>query len=129
MDVSKSIVGEFLEHFLLETVSSTICEFLQMSDEEKIKYAKARMYYVTLEHYESKGKLPSFDRFKKNLKYGAEGVYSDGEEIIELNWPNRTLKRKNKFLIDSKLSLKTIKKHQQYAIQQLQDTWDFSEIY
>ena len=65
--------------------------------------------------------MPSFERYTKNLKYGPFGVYSYGFEVIELNWKNRTAKRLGK-------CSETTTRHMNYAIKNLADTWDFTEI-
>ncbi len=76
------------------------------------------MFYETLMHYEVKGKRPSFDKYKNNLRYGDESVYSYGTEVIESDWERRTAKRLGWWS-------KTTSRHQNYAITNLSDTWDF----
>ncbi len=55
------------------------------------------------------GKMPSFERYTKNLKYSALGVYSYIAHVIELNWENEPAKRLGKWS-------KTTTRHMNYGI-------------
>ena len=121
MEVLKTTVGYALKQLFPGNIAFTIASFLVESDEERTAKAKIKWWYESLTHYELKGKKPSFERYKKNLRYGPYGVYSYGTEVIELNWKNRTAKRLGKWS-------KTTSRHMKYAIKNLADTWGFKEI-
>ena len=123
MDNLKAIVGHHLSNLFSDNVAFSIATFLVSSKTEITKRAVAnmKMFYEKLTHFTVKGKMPSFERYTKNLKYGPFGVYSYGTEVIKLNWELRTAKHLGKWS-------STTSRHMNYAIQNLIDTWDFTEI-
>ena len=68
MAISKSIFGKHVEHLFLENVASKILEFLELTEDQKLEYAKRMMFYETLQAYRLKRnwKVP-FGRYKKSL--------------------------------------------------------------
>ena len=121
MNILQTIVGHHLSNLFVDNVAFNVAKLLEESEEEQAANAKRKMFYEALTHYELKGKQPSFDKYKKNLRYGAEGVYSYGTEVIALDWERRTAKRLGWWS-------RTTTKHQNYAIKNLSDTWGFNEI-
>ncbi len=107
----------------LDNVAFNIAKFLQLSKAGIARRAAEtmKMFYEKLTHYKVKGKMPSFERYTKQLKYGPFGVYSHGTEVIELNWEQRTATRLGRWS-------QTTSRHMNYAIQHLTDTWGFLEI-
>ncbi len=68
MEIIKTIVGHHVLSLLTENVALSIAEFMVEGDGERTAKAKTKWWYESLTHYELKGKKPSFERYKKNLK-------------------------------------------------------------
>ena len=118
MEAVKTIVGKHVENLFLENVAFKILEFLEMTDDQKRKNERRRGFYETLQHFRLKrGWTHHFDRYGKNLRYDDEGVYSYGNQVIELDWTKLTAKR-----------LGEPSKHMNYAIKELANEWDLKEI-
>ena len=121
MNILQTTVGHHLSNLFVDNVAFNVAKLLEESEAEQAANAKRKMFYETLTHYEHKGKKPTFEKYKANLRHGAEGVYSYGTEVIALDWERRTAKRLGWWS-------RTTAKHQNYAIQNLSDTWGFNEI-
>ena len=121
MNILHTIVGHHLSNLFVDNVAFNVAKLLEESEEEQAANAKRKMFYETLTHYEHKGKKPTFEKYKANLRYGTEGVYSYGTEVIALDWERRTAKRLGWWS-------RTTTKHQNYAIKNLSDTWGFNGI-
>ena len=121
MNILQTIVGHRLSNLFVDNVAFNVAKLLEESEEEQASNAKRKMFYKALTHYELKGKQPSFEKYKKHLRYGVEGVYSYGTAVIGLDWERRTAKRLGWWS-------RTTTKHQNYAIKHLSDTWGFNEI-
>ena len=67
MEMSKSNVGKHVEILFLESVASKISEFLELTEDQQLEYAKRLMFYETLQAYRLKRnwKVP-FEKYKKN---------------------------------------------------------------
>ncbi len=54
---------------------------------------KRNVFYETLtQDHEIKWKGPQFERYKKNLSYSADGIYSYGTKVVEWEWEHITTK-------------------------------------
>ena len=87
MEIVKTIVEHHLCKLFPEGPAIHIAAFLPVRKTEIARRAAAefKRFYEKLTHHTVKGKMPSFERYTKNLKYGPFGVYSYDTEVIELN--------------------------------------------
>ena len=70
----------------------------------------------------NKGKFLKFPRFKTNLRYNFDGLYSYyNTKIAHMNMPDRTIMMLGKWLV-------TNTTHYNYARNFLEDTYGFREI-
>ncbi len=90
MNILQTIVGHHLSNLLVDNAALNVATLLEESEEDQAANAKRKMFYKALTHYELKGKKPTFEKYKANLRYGTEGVYSYGTQVIELDWERRT---------------------------------------
>ena len=122
MDLIASItIGNLLKQLVPESVECIISTFLAEDPEERRGNEEYKTMFETLYTATKKGKKRKFDRYCKNLKYDAFGVYSYDTEVISLNWKHRTAKRLGRWS-------PTTSRHMNYAIQMLKMCYDFTEI-
>ena len=123
MEIFKTMAGQHLLKLFPEGPALHIATLLPVSKTEIAGRAAAefKRFYEKLTHYTVKGKMPSFERYTNNLKYGPFGVYSYGTEVIKLNWKHQTAKRLGRWS-------PTTSRHMNYAIQMLRICYDFKEI-
>ena len=69
----------------------------------------------------NKGKFLKFPRFKANLRYNFDGLYSYHTKIADINMQDRTIKMLGKWSVTSTT-------HYNYARNFLEDTYGFREI-
>ena len=69
----------------------------------------------------NKGKFLKFPRFKANLRYNFDGLYSYHTKIAHINMPGRTIMMLGKWSVASTT-------HYNYARNFLEDTYGFREI-
>ena len=69
MNILQTIVGHHLSNLFVDNVAFNVAKLLEESEEEQAANAKRKMFYETLTHYEHKGKKPTFDKYKANLRY------------------------------------------------------------
>ena len=121
MEILKTTVGHHLTSVFLENVAFDIAAFLAEDPEERRGKEEYKTMFETLYTATKKGKKRKFDRYCKNLKYDAFGVYSYDTEVISLNWKHRTAKRLGRWS-------PTTSRHMNYAINMLEMCYDFTEI-
>ena len=68
-----------------------------------------------------KGKMTKFPKYSNNLCYDANGIYSYGSRIADLNLDNRTIRNLGSWS-------KTSVKHYNYAKHMLKICYDFEEV-
>ena len=92
MEMSKSIVGKHVENLFLDIVASKILEFLELTEDQKLEYAKRMMFYETLQAHRLKRnwKVP-FEKYKKSL--GEDGSFQ--EFIYSLYYETSKAQKKN----------------------------------
>ena len=122
MDLIVSItIGNLLKQLVPESVACDIAALLAEDPEERRGKEEYKTMFETLYAATKKGKKRKFDRYCKNLKYDAFGVYSYDTEVIKLNWKHRTAKRLGRWST-------TTSRHMNYAINMLEICYDFTEI-
>ena len=121
MEILKTTVGHHLVNLFPENIAFSIATFLEESTKGNKSREEYETFYRTLLTAERKGKIMKFLRYSKHLRYGAFGVYSYDTEVIELNWKQRTAKRLGRWS-------PTTRRHMNYAIRILGETYDFKEI-
>ena len=121
MEIIKTTVGHHLTNLFPENVAFDIAAFLAEDPEERRGKEEYKTMFETLYAATKKGKKRKFDRYCKNLKYDAFGVYSYDTEVIKLNWKHRTAKRLGR-------RSTTTSRHMNYAINMLKMCYDFTEI-
>ena len=121
MEIIKTTVGHHLTNLFPENVAFDIATFLAEDPEERRGMEQYKSMFETLYAATKKGKKRKFDRYCKNLRYDAFGVYSYDTEVIKLNWKHRTAKRLGRWSI-------TTTKHMNYAINMLKMCYKFTEI-
>ena len=121
MEIVKTTVGHHLTSIFPENVAFDIAAFLAEDPEERRGNEEYKTMFETLYAATKKGKKRKFDRYCKNLKYDAFGVYSYNTEVISLNWKHRTAKRLGRWS-------PTTSRHRKYAINMLKMCYDFTEI-
>ena len=121
MEIIKTTVGHHLTNLFPENVAFDIATFLAEDPEERRGKEEYKTMFETLYAATKKGKKRKFDRYCKNLRYDAFGVYSYDTEVIQLNWKHRTAKRLGTWS-------KTTSTHMNYAIRMLEISYDFTEL-
>ena len=121
MEILKTTVGHHLTSVFLENVAFDIAAFLAEDPEERRGKEQYKTMFETLYRTTKKGKKIKFDRYCKNLRYDAFGVYSYDTEVIQLNWKHRTAKRLGRWS-------PTTSRHMNYAINILKMSYEFTEI-
>ena len=121
MEIIKTTVGHHLTNLFPENVAFDIAAFLEEDPEERRGNEQYKSMFETLYAATKKGKKRKFDRYCKNLRYDAFGVYSYDTEVIKLNWKHRTAKRLGRWST-------TTSRHMNYAINMLKMCYDFTEI-
>ena len=69
----------------------------------------------------NKGKFLKFPRFRTNLRYNIDGLYSYNTKIAHINMPGRTIMMLGKWSVTSTA-------HYNYARNFLEETYGFREI-
>ncbi len=69
----------------------------------------------------NKGRFLKFPRFKANLRYNFDGLYSYHTKIADINMQDRTIKMLGKWSVTSTT-------HYNYARNFLEDAYNFREI-
>ena len=119
------IVGQHLLKLFPEGPALTIAAICpRLNEQERLRNEIQLMkkIYENITHYSITRKTkPSFERYKKNLRFDAFGVYSYSNQVIALNWKDRTAKRLGKWGT-------TTGRHMNYAIKNLSDTYGFREL-
>ena len=69
----------------------------------------------------NKGRFLKFPRFKANLRYNFDGLYSYHTKIADINMQDRTIKMLGKWSVTST-------RHYNYARNFLEDAYGFREI-
>jgi hypothetical protein len=113
-------MSQHLLHTFLDIIAYNIAELLEESEAEKEADVKRKIFYETPTHCTLKGKRASFGKYTNNLKFRADGIYSYGAKVIELDWERRTAKRLGKWF-------PTISKHPERAMHKLIETWSFED--
>ena len=121
MKIIKTTVGHHLTNLFPESVAFDIATFLAEDPEERRGMEEYKTMFETLYAATKKGKKRKFDRYCKNLRYDAFGVYSYDTEVIKLNWKHRTAKRLGRWS-------PTTSRHMNYAINMLEMSYNFTEI-
>ena len=122
MDLILSLtVGNLLRQCVPENVECIISTFLAEDPEERRGKEEYKTMFETLYAATKKGKKRKFDRYCKNLRYDAFGVYSYDTEVIQLNWKHKTAKRLGRWS-------PTTSRHMNYAINMLKMCFNFTEI-
>ena len=121
MEIIKTTVGHHLTNLFPESVAFDIATFLAEDPEERRGKEEYKTMFETLYTATKKGKKRKFDRYCKNLRYDAFGVYSYDTEVIKLNWKHKTAKRLGRWS-------PTTSRHMNYAINMLEMCYDFTEI-
>ncbi len=88
MDVVKTTVEHHLLKMFPEGPALHIATVVPRSKTELARRAAERLkyFYGKLTHQTMNGRWPSFERYTKNVKYNAFGVYSYSTQVIDLNW-------------------------------------------
>ena len=124
MESIKTIVGQHLQKLFPEGPAPIIAAFCpRLSEQERLRneIQLMKQIYENITHYSITRKTePSFERYKKNLRFDSFGVYSYSIQVIALK-KDRTVKRLGKWGI-------TTGRHMNYAIKNLSDTWGFQEL-
>ncbi len=110
-----------MTNLFLENVAFDIAAFLAEDPEERGGKEECKTMFETLYAATKKGKKRKFDRYCKNLRYDAFGVYSYDTEVIKLNWKHKTAKRLGRWS-------PTTSRHMNYAINMLKMCYNFKEI-
>ena len=121
MEIIKTTVGHHLTNLFPENVAFDIATFLAEDPEERRGKEEYKTMFETLYAATKKGKKRKFDKYCKNLRYDAFGVYSYDTEVIKLNWKHRTAKKLGRWS-------PTTTTHMNYAIRMLTISYDFKEI-
>ena len=121
MEILKTSVGHHLTSLFPENVAFNIAAFLVEDPEERRGKEQYKSMFETLYAATKKGKKRKFDRYCKNLRYDAFGVYSYDTEVIQLNWKHKTAKRLGRWS-------PTTSRHMNYAINMLEMSYNFTEI-
>ena len=121
MEIIKTTVGHHLTNRFPENVAFDIAAFLAEDPEERRGKEEYKTMFETLYAATKKGKKRKFDRYCKNLRYDAFGVYSYDTEVISLNWKHKTAKRLGRWS-------PTTSRHMNYAINMLKMCYNFTEI-
>ena len=92
MEILKTTVGHHLTSLFPENVAFDIAAFLAEDPEERTGNEEYKTMFETLYAANKKGKKSKFDRYCKNLRYDAFGVYSYDTQVIQLNWKSEQRK-------------------------------------
>ena len=121
MEIIKTTVGHHLTNLFPENVAFDIAAFLAEDPEERRGNEQYKSMFETLYAATKKGKKRKIDRYCKNLRYDAFGVYSYDTEVIKLKWKHKTAKRLGRWS-------PTTSRHMNYAINMFEMCYNFTEI-
>ncbi len=121
MEILKTTVGHHLTSLFSENAAFDIAAFLAEDLEERRGKEQYKTMFAKLYAATKTGKKTKFDRYCKNLRYDAFGVYSYDTEVIKLNWKHQTAKRLGRWS-------PTTSRHMSHAINMLEMSYKFTEI-
>ena len=85
-------------------------------ESEEYKQFKTKMINAT-----QKGKKLKFERFTRNLRYDANGLYSYNTRVVQFNIDQTTFERLGRWS-------RTTSRHQNFACNYFKDKYDFKQI-